>query len=455
MRGLREMRLYKKASISELIDESFFIEPLKKYIHRKFPEYNPQQLLMFGLTMDDLMNGIIRRVLSIPVTIEYTSDIRDNPSGNFHTEGEDYGITISNVNLSKFRQDKALAGYSSYVLSVIFHELTHAIDYIKKLYNEVNYNPLEMGEKYYYDPEEMRAYYSMMKDFLEDTLKISPKQVARMMGKYTTDMDKKREEYLKNIREVEERVAYNINWYKKSKLNKKATMDVRVSDFDYPVSKKTISDIGNYLQNYILYKTDFYNQLTDFEKAYWKKNKVPEFITMDGFDVDAETGTINIYLVGLPERTYSVIYDYLIKLLTKEGFKFEATENLEDSKMFKSKVMRIKVLDNPYANQIEDKPPELNMANENAKLIFEKVLKYNLSDSFLEIPVFDIVNRINKITEEKIEENERPWSRNWGPGKVEMISGGLYSEDIKERLNRIKQIAQWALDHGYKRIYVA
>jgi hypothetical protein len=94
------------------------------------------------------------------------------------------------------------------------------------------------------------------------------------------------------------------------------------------------------------------------------------------------------------------------------------------------------------------------MANDNAKLIFEKVLGYDLSDYSLEVPAFDVINRINKITESKIEENERPWSRDWGKGQPEGIYSGLYSDQIKDRLNRIKDIANWAINHGYKRLSI-
>lgn len=163
-----------------------------------------------------------------------------------------------------------------------------------------------------------------------------------------------------------------MNWYKKSKLQKTATMNVRVVDYQYPTQKKTIWDIANYMERYLIYQSGFYDQLTDFEKAYWNKNKISEFITIDGFDVDKETGIINIYLAGLPERTYPLINRYLSELLTKEGFDFEAMGAIEDSSRFKSKVMRINILDNPYAHQNTDEPPELNMANVNAKLIFEQ-----------------------------------------------------------------------------------
>jgi hypothetical protein len=199
------------------IDNNIFIEPLKKYIKKAFPsEYNDQQMLLFGFTMEDFINPLVDRVLSIPIKIEYTNEPKVNPSGVFNSEK--FEILIENINKSKYFKDKYNAGYSNYVNAVIFHEMVHAINYIKKLYTKVSYDALAMGKEYYHDPEEIRAYRAMMKDFLEEKLGIPKWQIKRMMSKYTTDSYYGRSQLIDEI--YENKVASNMNWYKRSQKTK-------------------------------------------------------------------------------------------------------------------------------------------------------------------------------------------------------------------------------------------
>jgi len=240
------------------------------------------------------------------------------------------------------------------------------------------------------------------------------------------------------------------------KIYKLASINVTVADFEPPMSRETIYDLSNYLSNFIRYKTDFINQLTDFEKAYWNKNGVAgsDFITIDGLDMDSPVGTINVYLASLPERMQSILQKYLSNILSNEGFKFHL-KGIDDSKMFKSKVMRIQIDHNPFTNQKTDLPPELNMANMNAEIVLGKILGYDLSEGHLEIPVFDITNKLNNVTDQSIEQNERVTNRDWAPGKVQIISPGYSKDKIKYILNKLKEIAQWAINHDYKRLDIS
>ena len=232
-------------------------------------------------------------------------------------------------------------------------------------------------------------------------------------------------------------------------------MDMFVADYQYPEKKEGILDLTFFLSKQLFYQTDFYSQLNDFEKQLWKEQRTPEFITPDGFNAFETTGTINVYLAGLPEKLYPILKDYLSKILTKEGINFNIKETLDDSGMFGSKVMRINIVDNPNAHQIKDTPPELNMANENARLVLEKILGYDLSNYSIEIPAFELIYKIDGITNEVLEQKERGWSRDWGQGQVQMISGGYYADQIRRTLNIMKEIAEWAISHGYKRVIVA
>jgi hypothetical protein len=194
------MNWYKKSKIISApipIYEEIFHEPLKNYIYKTFPkEYNQQQLLMWDLTMDDFVNSIVNKIMEIPINV-YPQENDEKPHG--HYNAEENIIEIFGVDPNKYTKDISKAGYSTYVNAVIFHELVHAVNYFKKLYSEVTYDPIMMGKSYYYNPEEIRAYKAMMKNFLEEYLNLSPHHIQRIMNKYTTDLDSKRKEYLENI----------------------------------------------------------------------------------------------------------------------------------------------------------------------------------------------------------------------------------------------------------------
>ena len=192
---------YKKSqllsSIKDLIDMSIFEEPLMRYMQRMFSEYDPKQLLMFGLKTEDLIKPMVEKVLSLPIDVEYTTNTDQNPYAHFTFENE-LKIEVFGVNYKKYKNDIAKAGYGRYVDAVVYHELVHAVNYFKKLYDRINYSFAD-DIKYYKDPEEVRAYFSMMKDFLIGVLGISESQVLRMMNKYTTDIGPKRKEYMEDI----------------------------------------------------------------------------------------------------------------------------------------------------------------------------------------------------------------------------------------------------------------
>jgi len=208
------MNWYKKSQSAIPFVKEIFETPLKNYIYKTFPkEYNQQQLLMWDLTMDDFVSSIVNKILDIPIL---TYPQTDDEKPNAHYDAEKNIIEVYGIDPAKYEKDIQKAGYNSYVNSVIFHELVHAVNFLKKLYSEVTYNPLSMGKEYYYDPEEIRAYKAMMKTFLEDYLKLSPYHIQRIMNKYTSDTDKKRQEYLKNIYQNKEPLAaFNMKkWYR-------------------------------------------------------------------------------------------------------------------------------------------------------------------------------------------------------------------------------------------------
>lgn len=196
------MNWYKKAQLKQKwFSIDMFKEPLRKYIYQTFQkEYNKQQTLLPGFSMDNLVNELVNKILQTPIDFDFKLP---NEEGTPHAQ-YDYPnnkIEVFNVDIVRYNKDKSKTGYATYINSMIFHELIHAVNYIKKLYENITYNPYMLGKDYYLDPEEIRAYRAMMVTFLHDHLGLAPSSIFKIMNKYTTAPDKDREKYLKQIYE--------------------------------------------------------------------------------------------------------------------------------------------------------------------------------------------------------------------------------------------------------------
>lgn len=163
---------------------------LYNYIQNHFSEYNPQQILMFGIDMDELVESFVDKILSIPIEIEWTDDPREMPHGTFHVEKDRLSIIIGGVNHKKYNSPKN-SKYINYVDSVLFHELIHATNYLFKPWDEVSYTEPE-GPDYYGDEQEQKAYSAQMKDFLG----LSKKRTTDLMNQFTYDKSHTRQEWM-------------------------------------------------------------------------------------------------------------------------------------------------------------------------------------------------------------------------------------------------------------------
>jgi hypothetical protein len=176
-----------------------FREPLRTYMQKTFPkEYDSKQLLMFGLSMNDLIDVFLNKILSIRIRYTYYSE-DTLPYGEYNFK--DDTITIGGVYHGRYNSSSK---YAAYVDSVIYHELVHAINYHKKLFNKITYDALMMGDKYYGDPEEIRAYTSELKDFLIGHLGFSRKQAEDMMNRYSSDRSETRKKWIAKYHDLKE-----------------------------------------------------------------------------------------------------------------------------------------------------------------------------------------------------------------------------------------------------------
>lgn len=187
----------------DLRDVERFRQPLIKYMKSEFKkEYDDRQLLMFGLTMDDLINVFLNKILSIEINFQYSYAPHDElPHGWYNLENNT--ITVAGIDARKYHSVNG-ESYRRYIDGVIFHELVHAVNYHKKLFDKITYDSIMMGDKYYSDPEEVRAYKAEIKTFLMDYLGLSRKQAENLMNKYSSDRSEIRRRWMAKYADLQE-----------------------------------------------------------------------------------------------------------------------------------------------------------------------------------------------------------------------------------------------------------
>ena len=139
--------------------------------------------------------------------------------------------------------------------------------------------------------------------------------------------------------------------------------------------------------------------------------------------------------------------------------------------MYKSHVIRFKLENMP---EKQDAPPQLNLSNSNARLIFTDLLGINIEE---EISARDLIMKIDYLSKDQIDLHQRdtystkhlslgdkilraigkeddPGAENWAKGPT-MHHMGLSAESIIQRLKILRQIALWAINHHYDTLYVA
>jgi hypothetical protein len=283
------------------------------------------------------------------------------------------------------------------------------------------------------------------------------------------------------------------------------SMDVHIKGCENQFARKlnTLDGLANHLLNKSAFP--FLQNLPPDQKAYYEKNRVPpyEMITPDGDYWGGEqtgTGVINFYTAGLMTQTIRKILLELNRECKRLGVSLGKMKQ-EPSGVYKSQVIRIPVVKNDVKPL--HRPPELNMANRNAFHIFKNVLQFEPDDengSSFSFSTQDVIERIQALKHDKgwVGQNQiQPTDSKYEPkepvlpgdewkhqddepekepefdnphdaimhqfgkqmgdagGGVHMMSGGLDSDSINSRIDKILEIALWAKENGYPEMYVA
>lgn len=275
------------------------------------------------------------------------------------------------------------------------------------------------------------------------------------------------------------------NWLESRILQE--SMNVVVDDFSYPQDLDTLGDLAYYLQQKIF--SPYFRPETEKSGTQimnpqdiqnFQKNKPMEVFTVDGeSDYFGNSGVINFYTQGLPQASIQKFAQAVKFHLDELGVKYgqftldnyqsaydKDTAQYKDDEdasdflkkrysqvdMSHTRVVRIPILQIPKRQ--ENKPPDLNMSNANAIHIFYNVLgmkEYTEEGDggiygFSDMPAADLIMKIDTMF--------APEERSSSGDDSRIVDPGLNPEQIDQRLMRVRQIAQWALDNNYSTISV-
>lgn len=267
---------------------------------------------------------------------------------------------------------------------------------------------------------------------------------------------------------------------KLSKLILKEGMSVMVAGAEN-ASKRfdNILDISTHLES-IAYR--IISNLPEDQQTYFSKNRPFDLLTIDGSsDMDSPTGILNLYYSGYTKSTLLKILKAVLKELKRLNIEYKKPY-IEQSRMAKYQVVRIPVIKN---NSTYSGPPNLHFSNRNAYHIFHNILGFDAVDEYdsgFEMTAEELKSATEAILKHdpewinlhriptqnsehpKDERDDVPDFKNPhefdvgdtsnGRRGTKAINMGLESEDIKQRLELLWTLADWAIKHGHTKIYV-
>lgn len=168
----------------------------------------------------------------------------------------------------------------------------------------------------------------------------------------------------------------------------------------------------------------------------------PEGFGIDGYNTEAKEGILNFYPQGMPDQAIPKILKAIKYYLGEFGATFgEFKEDL--SNLFRGeKVYRIPVR---IQRQNTNKPPQINMANKVARIIFNQILNYP-SDTHT-IQVNDLLFKLSMANDFNIKQaTKEPIQQT---GKVKVLEGEIDEERIRRHLQGLHELSQWAIQNHY------
>lgn len=250
------------------------------------------------------------------------------------------------------------------------------------------------------------------------------------------------------------------------------SMNIHVAGANYERTDKLDELVNHLLRKAI---SPVLHDIPEDQQNYFRKNSVGYYnmLTADGSyysnkDNDPSKGIINLYIDGIMSQSLQKMLKGIFEELRKLGVKWGKIKK-EQSGVYKSQVIRIPITDNTskkYAG-----PPEVNLSNQNAILMFRDVLQYEMNDYTFTMDAKELIERIDSITHDPnwVNQNVRPttvdktdpevdaadsWKDEPPKGGATIINFGVDESYIKQRLQQIRDVAEWAVKNKLNKIYV-
>lgn len=253
-----------------------------------------------------------------------------------------------------------------------------------------------------------------------------------------------------------------IRWGGKKPLNE--SMNVYVKGYDFSDDIYSLFDLSAWLQRKTAFK--LWDGLTSEQQEAVRKSSMPgSIITPDGED----NGIINFYTGGWPKEFRDEILKQITSLLDSKNIK-HAPFRSEESGLGLGEVIRIPIID---FSPTKGTPPELNLANSNAVLVFRDVLGFDSDnqeqdqdrgpDPFLDselvfssLDAVDVYARTQKVltNPDIMQLHQRDAYSQQTPGSARAFTGSYDVNSLRRTLTTIGKIAKWAIDNGYSKLGV-
>lgn len=170
-----------------------------------------------------------------------------------------------------------------------------------------------------------------------------------------------------------------------------------------------------------------------------------EQVVVDGeSDYFGKEGIISVYTGAVPEQLTNKLINMLKYYIGEHNGEVTGRPYVETSGSRKGDVWRIRV----KMDDAQDNPPDLNMSNVNARLLLCDILNYP-SDIMTEYPSINAKELLMKI--EQIEDNDYILTKSVRKTTQQgnNISFGLSKEQIKQRLDQLKKVCEWAIERDF------
>jgi len=244
------------------------------------------------------------------------------------------------------------------------------------------------------------------------------------------------------------------------------SMDMYVQGFEKGDDLDGLGSIGFYLSHKIIQGLLPHLDLTPEERG--EIRGLSNSFAPDGEYYWAdETGVINFYphKSDYPERILDKTLEYIRYVLNEKDvkvgeFKKEKMKERLSPERIKElnlnpeeiRVVRIPILENGAVNR--EQPPSINLANSNAKKFFGDILGFEDEGSSFSMDAADLLMKIDSARKQMQVNQEIPNE------KQGVKQGNMYStindKDYYYRLfDRAEEFAKWALDRGYRSLYVS